>query len=79
MGEVAERLYVLGEKEKAKTLLTEGLACRTRLGQQDYQEYRRGRFAARLARVDLPSALAIAKQFPASGSESQAGSSGTSP
>ena len=40
----------------------------------------RGRFAARLARVDLPAALAIAKEFPADRSTiPQAGSSGTSP
>ncbi len=72
MGEVAERWYLLGEKEKAKSLLAEGLRLSNQTPrQQDYQEYRRGRFAARLARVDLPSALAIAKQFPASGRESK--------
>ncbi|HKI20782.1 MAG TPA: sigma factor-like helix-turn-helix DNA-binding protein, partial [Isosphaeraceae bacterium] len=71
MGEVAERWYVLGEKAKAKTLLAEGLRLSNQTPrQQDNQEYLRGRFAARLARVDLPSALAIAKQFPASGRES---------
>ena len=71
MGEVAERWYALGEKEKAKKLFAEGLRLSNQTPRKaDFQELRRGRFAARLARVDLPSALAIAKQFPATGRES---------
>jgi hypothetical protein len=71
MSEVAERWYVLGEKAKAKTLLAEGLRLSNQTPRrQDNQEYLRGRFAARLAHADLPAALAIAKQFPASGRES---------
>jgi hypothetical protein len=71
MGEVAERWHALGEKEKAKTLLAEGLRLSNQTPRRaDNEEYRRGRFAARLARVNVPSALAIAKQFPAAGRDS---------
>jgi Carboxypeptidase regulatory-like domain len=57
MGEVGERLYELGEIDKAKVLLAEG---RTLAGQfADKSSPIRGLFAIRLARVDLPAALAI--------------------
>ncbi len=64
MANVAERWHELGEKEKAKALFAESLLLpkQNPLG--------RGLFAARLARVDLPEALAIAKEFPASGPNS---------
>jgi hypothetical protein len=65
ISELAQRRYESGEKEKAKTLLAEGLRLATELPQKT--DPLRGSFAAQLARVDLPSALAIAKDFPASG------------
>ena len=77
MGRMAERLYQLGKRRRPRRSWPRDSACRTRIAGKTTA---RGRFAARLARVDLPSALAIAKQFPASGRESKAhGSSGTSP
>jgi len=65
MGEVAERWYELGERDKAKALFEEGLRPANQTPRKT--DWRRGSFAARLARVDLPSALAIAKEFPARG------------
>ena len=59
--EVAERLYELGEKDKAKALF----AASVRLEKDN--SLIRGWFAARLARFDLPAALAIARELPASG------------
>jgi hypothetical protein len=61
IGEVAERWYELGEVGKAKTLFAEGLEIAKQF--TDKTDFRRGLFAARLARVDLPAALAIAKDF----------------
>jgi len=55
--DVAERLYELGEKNMAKTLFAESV-----LVKPDPSAGIRGRFAARLARFDLPAALAIAKE-----------------
>ena len=63
LGEVAERWYELGEKEEARTLFADGLRLANEI--QDKTSSPRGSFAARLARVDLPSALAIARKFPA--------------
>jgi len=56
--EVAERWYELGEKDKAKSLFAEGIRMRPDT------PLLRGRFAARLARVDLPAAMAIARELP---------------
>jgi Carboxypeptidase regulatory-like domain len=67
MGEVAERWYELGEVQKAKALFAEGFKIAGQM--TDKTEFKRGLFAARLARVDLPAALAIAKDF--DGSRSQ--------
>ena len=61
MGEVAERWYELGEVDKAKALFAEGLQIASQF--TDKTDFKRGRFAARLARVDLPAALAIAKEL----------------
>jgi hypothetical protein len=58
---VAERWYELGEKAKAKAMFAESV-----LLPKD-TPLRRGFFAARLARVDLAAALAIAREFPANG------------
>ena len=65
MARVAERYYDLGEKERAKTLFAEGLRIANQL--PDKTNRVRGTFAARIARVDLPAALAIAKVFPSTG------------
>ena len=63
LSEVAERSFELGEKEKAKTLVGDALRlANSSLGKATRA---RGQLAARLARVDLPSALAIASEFPA--------------
>ena len=65
MGEVAERRLDLGEKAAAKVLFAEcvGLANAA----VDKTDTLRQTLAARLARVDLPAALDIAKGFSASG------------
>ena len=56
---MAERWHELGEDEKAKGLFAEGMRL-----DKDIPS-RRALFAARLAHVDLPAALAIAREFPA--------------
>ena len=57
-----------GRRKRPRRSSPRDFSWRTR--SRDKTDPRRGRFAARLARVDLPSALAIAKEFPASGSYS---------
>ena len=69
MGEVAERRFELGEKEKAKMLFAECVNLANTA--VDKTDTLRDRFAARLARVDLPSALAIVKDFSTSGATLQ--------
>jgi hypothetical protein len=69
LGHAAERLYELGEVEKSRTLFGEGVRIATQL--PDKTEFRRGYFAAQLALVDAPAALAIAKDF--EGVRSQSG------
>jgi hypothetical protein len=69
MGEVAELLYDLGEKEMAKALFADGLIVANEAINK--KNPWRGDFAARLARVNLPAALAIAKDYPAAGQDSQ--------
>ena len=61
MGEVALRLCELGQIDKAKTVFAEGLKIAA--GLTDKTDFKRGIFAARLARVDLPAAEAIAREF----------------
>ncbi len=63
MGDVAERWYELGEIANAQKLFAEGLILANQLPDKSHPG--RGLFAVRLARVDLPAALAIAKDFPA--------------
>ncbi len=58
--EVADRWYELGEKDKARTLFAASVRLR-----KDALGFRARLFPARLARVDLPAALAIAKELPA--------------
>jgi hypothetical protein len=61
MGEVAERWYELGQVDKARALFAEGLEIAGHV--TDKTDFKRGKFAGRLARVNLPAALAIAKDF----------------
>ena len=59
MGEVAERWFELGEVDKAKALFAEGVQNAKQF--TDKTDLTPVRFACRLARVDLPAALAIVK------------------
>jgi hypothetical protein len=61
IGDVADRWFEAGEIERAKGLFAEGLKIASQL--PDKTDSSRSAFAARLARVDLPAALAIAKDF----------------
>lgn len=61
MGAMAERWYELGEVDKAKAFFAEGLRAANQF--TDKTSFRRGIFAAQLAKVDLPAALAIARDF----------------
>ena len=61
MGELADRWAGLGETARAKSLFSEGLKSAGQL--LDKTDSSRSRFAARLARIDLPAALAIANDF----------------
>jgi Carboxypeptidase regulatory-like domain len=61
MGEIAERWYELGEVDKARRLCAEGLQVGKQL--TDKTDFRRGLFAASVARIDMPSALAIGKEL----------------
>ncbi len=69
MGEVANRWYTLGALDRAKGLFAEGLKFADQL--TDKTDSKRGAFAARLARVDLPAALLIAKDFKGQRQESR--------
>jgi hypothetical protein len=69
LAEVAERWLERGEIDKAKGLFAEGLSIANPLNEK--QNSNRGLFAARLARVDLPAALAIARDFAGDRLESQ--------
>jgi hypothetical protein len=57
LADVAECIFELGEKDKAKALFAEA-----RRMNPDPIPYIRGRFAARLARSDLPAALGVANE-----------------
>jgi hypothetical protein len=61
MGEVAERWFELGEVDRAKALFAEGMQIARQF--TDKTDFKRARFASRLARVDLPAALAIVKDL----------------
>ena len=54
---------ICSARSKARALFAQGRHLASQLPEKD--DYRRGLFAARLARVDLPAALAIAHDFPA--------------
>ncbi len=62
MGDVAEHWFELGEIEKARSLFAEGVRLANQFA--DKGNFRRGLFAARLAYVNLPEALAIARDMP---------------
>ena len=66
---VAERWYEFGEKEKARALMNDALRLANTLAKGTPA---RRLLAPSLARFDLPSALAIAKEFPAAGMNSEA-------
>jgi hypothetical protein len=67
IGHVAERLHAMGEVAKAKALFADGLQVAK--GMTDKTDLRRGYFAAQLALVDLPAALAVARDFSGDTSE----------
>ena len=69
LAEVAERLFERGEIERAKSLFADGLSIVKEL--IDKKDFNRALFAARLARVDLPAALQIAKDFAGDEQESR--------
>ncbi|MFI5459023.1 MAG: carboxypeptidase regulatory-like domain-containing protein [Isosphaerales bacterium] len=64
LGEVAVRLYELGEVDKAKALFAEGVRLARQFKDKSLQS---SSFAGRLARVDLPEALALAKPLKGEG------------
>ena len=66
---VAERWYELGEKEKAKTLINDALRLAKTFSKVTPP---RRQLVPALARFDLPSALAFAREFPPTGMNSQA-------
>ncbi len=61
MGKIAVHWLELGEIDKAKALFAEGLKIANQ--STDKTDFKRGMFAAMLARVDLTSAEAIASDF----------------
>ncbi len=61
LGDAAERLYKLGEVDKARVLFAEGLRLANQM--TDKKVYVRAAFAAQLSLVDSPAALAIAKEL----------------
>jgi Carboxypeptidase regulatory-like domain len=67
MGAIALRLCELGQIDKSKAIFADGLKIAT--GLTDKTDFKRGIFAARLARVDLPAAEAIAREFKGNSSE----------
>ena len=63
LGQVAKRLYELGEKDRATTLLREGEKIANGLSSSAFAGYARGCFATDLALIDLPAALALMKDL----------------
>jgi protocatechuate 3,4-dioxygenase beta subunit len=61
LGQVAKRLWLLGEKGRAALLLREGEKLAGGLSTSGFAGYARGSFATDLALVDLPAALALMK------------------
>ena len=69
IGDVALRYSELGQTDKAKALFAEGSKIASQF--TDKTDFNRGIFAARLARVDLPAAEAIARDFKGAPDESR--------
>jgi|GEM_PF-5243577 len=63
LGEAAKRLYVLGDKDRAATILREGEKIANGLSTSAFAGYARGAFATDLALIDLPAALALMKDL----------------
>ncbi len=61
LGQVAKRLWALGEKERATKVLREGEKIARGLSTSEFAGYARGSFATDLALLDLPAALALMK------------------
>jgi RNA polymerase sigma factor (sigma-70 family) len=61
LGQVAKRLWMLGDKDRATPLLREGEKIARGLSTSGFAGYARGAFATELALVDLPAALALMK------------------
>jgi protocatechuate 3,4-dioxygenase beta subunit len=63
LGEAAKRLYMLGDKDRAATILREGEKIANGLSTSAFAGYARGAFATDLALIDLPAALALMKDL----------------
>jgi hypothetical protein len=63
LGQVAKRLFELGEKDRATTLVREGQKIANGLSTSAFAGYARGCFATDLALIDLPAALALMKDL----------------
>jgi hypothetical protein len=63
LGQVAKRLFLLGEKERATALLREGEKIANGLSSNSFAGYARGSFATDLALIDLPAAVALMKDL----------------
>src|SRR4029077_10160921 len=63
LGQVAKRLFLLGEKDRAATLLREGEKIANGLSTSAFAGFARGAFATDLALIDLPAALALMKDL----------------
>jgi hypothetical protein len=61
MGDAAERMHEQGEVDKARAIFAEGLRLANQM--TDKTNSRRASFAAQLALVDSPAALAIANEY----------------
>jgi hypothetical protein len=63
IGQVAKRLFMLGDKERATTLLREGEKIASGLSTSAFAGFARGSFATDLALIDLPAALGLMKDL----------------
>jgi protocatechuate 3,4-dioxygenase beta subunit len=59
LGQVAARLFALGEKDRATAVLREGEQIAKSLSTDAFSGYARGAFATELAIIDVPAALAL--------------------
>jgi protocatechuate 3,4-dioxygenase beta subunit len=63
LGQVAKRLFLLGQKDRATTLLREGEKIANSLSTSAWVGFARASFATDLALIDLPAALALMKDL----------------